>query len=43
LGLITILVRRFTPSAILTEAAAVLTTNVAGYTTVAFLVLDGSL
>ena|SRR5216684_3440467 len=41
LGLISMLVRRFTPSAILTEAAAVLTTNVAGYTMVALLVLDG--
>jgi len=43
LALITMLVRRFTLSALLTEAAAVLTTNVAGYTMVALLVLDGSL
>src|SRR5262249_48734175 len=40
LALISMLMRRFTPRAILTQAAAILATNVAGYTMVALLVLD---
>ena len=43
LALISMLMRRFTPRAILTQAAAILATNVTGYTMVAFLVLDRSL